>query len=437
LEDGDFRSIRQLLKDLHPADIAFVIEHLSGEYADTLFSILDDETASSVLSELNEPRQQILVKKLQKDKLSDLVEEMESDDAADIVSLLKKDEQEQVLESMDEEEDAEEIRELLQHPEDTAGGRMSKEVVTVKDTSGVASAVEEIRKAADETEQIYNVFVVSEDENRLLGILPLNTLLLAKSDIKVSEIMEKDVVHVTTRMDQEEVAKLVKKYDMVEIPVVDEGGRLVGRITHDDIMDVIEEEAHEDISHMAGAGEEEITEPSAFKVSRVRLPWLVIGLFGGLVSAVVMSRFEVAIERIVTLVFFVPVVMAMGGNVGMQSSAIVVRGLATGEIDVTHTLHRLFREIRVALINGLVCGAILTALTFFWLKNIHLGAVVGGALICVILISTFVGTLVPLLLKRFDIDPALATGPFVTTSNDIIGLAIYFTFTTVLLNLIS
>jgi len=434
IRNEEWDEVSALLLDAHPADIADVIDRSPSNSQIKLFSLLGEDAKPDVLVELESVAEAEVLEALTNAELSEIVDDMDPDDAADVISDLPEERSEQVLELM--EEGSDEVRELLKYEEDTAGGIMTTDVVALPETRTVEEALDALSHF-DQEERFLNANIVDQN-GTMIGFVDVWDLLREKDKTRtIGAIAHRKFAAATVDMDQEEVAKQVKKYDLVEIPVVDEGGRLEGRITHDDILDVIEEEAHEDISHMVGTSEEDITEPSAFRVSRMRLPWLIIGLFGGLVSALVMSHFEMAIERIITLVFFVPVVMAMGGNVGMQSSAIVVRGLATGEIDVTHTSHRLLREIRVALINGLVCGAILTLLTFFWLRNIHLGVVVGGALICVILVSTFVGTLVPLLLKRFDIDPALATGPFVTTSNDIIGLGIYFIFTTVLLNMIS
>ncbi|MBF0433045.1 MAG: magnesium transporter [Fibrobacteria bacterium] len=431
LHDKNFGEIFALIKDFHPADIAFLLNLLDEDDTLEIINRLTDDVQAEVIPELSDSKQRFLAQNLHNNVLSQIIEEMESDDAADLVGLMDAVSQEQLLEKV-EREDAEEVRELLKHKSDTAGGLMTKEVVAISQNANVERAITEIRNAVKETEQIYNVFVVDSENNKLLGILPLNALVLAKPDTMVSDIMG-EVKSVDTSMDQEDVARIVKKYDLVEVPVVDEDYRLVGRITHDDILDVVEEEAEEDFAKMAGTGNEDLHGHSSFEISRKRLTWLIIGLFGGILSAIIMSRFEVALGKILLLAFFIPVIMAMGGIVGIQSSTITVRGLATGEILRGKLLHKLTREVIVCCINGTVCGLILALLIFLWYNDIMLGGVVGGSLFCVMLISTLSGTLIPLALDKLNIDPALATGPFVTTFNDILGLSIYFLLTSFLL----
>jgi magnesium transporter len=270
-----------------------------------------------------------------------------------------------------------------------------------------------------------------------VGVVSLKDLLLEPSHRRVSEVMNREVLSVQVHMDQEEVAQVVKKYDLVSVPVVDEKNRLVGRITHDDIIDVIEEEADEDISLMAGVINQDMAEDSPLRISRARLPWLVAGLFGGILAAVVISRFESSLETVLALSFFFPVIMAMGGNTGTQASIVAVRGLATGDLSLMNTGRRLWIEMRVALINGCICGILLGVVAAFWLSDYGLGSIVALAGVLIVLNSGFIGTAVPLALKRLNIDPALATGPFVTTSNDIVGLVIYLGLVTLFLKFTS
>jgi magnesium transporter len=427
LNEKNYEAIQDLIKDFHPADVAFLLNLLEDEDSCHILKNLDDEIQAEIIPELSDGKRQYMVENLQQNELSQIVEEMESDDAADLVGLLDKDSQDQILEKV-EEEDAREVRELLQHEEDTAGGLMSKEVVAIDHNATVERAILEIRKAVEETEQIYNVFIVNSETRELFGSLPLNTLVLAKPKTRVSELME-EIVSVQTSMDQEDVARLAKKYDLVEIPVVDEGNRLVGRITYDDILDVIEEEIEEDIGRMAGTGDEDVHGHSAIQVSRKRLTWLVIGLAGGILSAVIMSRFELALDQLLLLAFFVPVIMAMGGIVGLQSSTITVRGLATGEILRGQVGKRLLRELVISIITGTFCSLLLAGLIILWKGETALGIVVGGSMLCVMLMSTLSGTFIPIVLDRFNIDPAIATGPFVTTLNDVLGLTVYFIMT--------
>ena len=311
---------------------------------------------------------------------------------------------------------------------------MALEYVAVNAESTVQEAIETIRNKREEVENVYYLFVV-DDHQRLVGVVSLKDLVIEAPTRKVKEIMNPEVISAYVYSDQEEVAHLVKKYDLVSIPVVDEHHRLVGRITHDDIIDVIEEEADEDIALMAGVINQEIAEESPFKISRARLPWLIVGLFGGILAALVINQFEASLEEVVALSFFFPVIMAMGGNTGTQAATVAVRGLATGDISVMNIGRRIWLEMRVALVNGIICGILLSLVVGIWLSSYRLGSVVGIALIVIIISSGFVGASVPLVLKKMDIDPALATGPFVTTSNDIISLFIYLSLVTLSLSL--
>jgi len=274
-----------------------------------------------------------------------------------------------------------------------------------------------------------------DDFGRLVGVISLKDLVLEPSDRIISEIMNPEVISVDGHTDQEEVVGLVKKYDLVNIPVVNEHNRLVGRITHDNIIDVIEEEADEDISLMAGVIDQEIAEESTLRISKARLPWLILGLFGGIIAAMVIKQFESSLEKIIALSFFFPVIMAMGGNTGTQAATVVVRGLATGDISLMNIGKRLWMEMRVALINGIICGIILGLISGFWLSDYRLGFIVSLSLVLIVINSGVIGSAVPLALKRLSIDPALATGPFVTTSNDILSLLIYLGLVTVFLHM--
>ena len=355
---------------------------------------------------------------------------MDSDDATDFVAGLSTEMAEEVLEEA-EAEGVEEVRQLMAHKEDTAGGLMALEIVTVNEDSTVDEAIAEIRKKADEVQDIYNVYVVDK-EGHLVGTLALKDLILAPGHTPVAEIMNRDFKAVPVTMDQEEVAHFARRYDLVAVPVVDEHGKLLGRITIDDIVDVMQEEAEEDIQRMAGlADEEELRETSVLKIVRVRIPWLFTGLLGGLISATVLSFYSDSLEKVLSLAFFVPVITAMGGNVGIQSSAIVVRGLAMGEIDFGDIFKRLLKELKIALMNGLILGALIfLVVRIGWHEQVGIAMLVGGALLAVIFVASVIGTTVPLILKRLNIDPALATGPFITTSNDIVGLFIYLALAT-------
>ena len=429
---GAMEALRAKLEVLLPEDIADLLPRLDKNERDVVLSLLDVETASETIADVHAPERDDILLEIDEDRLSEIVDEMPSDDAAEVISELPDEVAATVLESIDEEDSAE-VKELLSHEEDSAGRLMAMEIVTVHQNATVQEAVEAIRKAADEMDHIHYVYVVDQD-NVLLGVLPLQELLLSKSGRTVFEIMETGTICVDEDMDQEEVANIFRKYHLMAVPVVDGQGRLIGRITVDDVVDVIAEEDSEDVSMMAGAVGEEISEYAPLKILKGRLPWLIVGLFGGLLSAAVMDHFSPAFHKILALAFFVPVITAMGGNIGIQSSSLTVRGLATGEIHLLDAWRRFFRELKVALLNGVICGALLGSIAGLWQGNPKLGLVVGVALIVSTTIAGTVGTGIPLVLKRLDIDPALAAGPFVTISNDILGLFIYLGLATALLS---
>jgi len=433
IREGDDAGLRSLLDAMRPADVADLIEHLDPKERLFIFDILEPVGAGEVLVEIEPPVQEKLLEDLDNHSLSEIVQELDSDDAADLVGDLPVHRAQEIIRSVDDEVSRELVK-LLPYPEDTAGGIMALEFVAIPAHATIQDAIETIREKREEVENLYYLWVVDERE-RLVGVVSIKDLLLEDPGRRVSEIMNPEVICVHVHEDQEEVARVVKKYDLVTVPVVDDDDRLVGRITHDDIIDVLEEEADEDFSLMAGVMPQEITEESPVKISRARLPWLMAGLFGELISALVISRFEVSLETILALTFFFPVIMAMGGSSGTQAATVAVRGLATGDISLVNIWKRIWVELRVALINGLICGILLGAVVSLWLSNYALGGVVALALVLIILNSGFIGAAVPLAFKRMDIDPALASGPFVTTSNDILGLLIYLGLVTLFLKI--
>jgi magnesium transporter len=430
IEAREAPKLRAIMLGAHPADIADLLVHMDGERRRYLFDALDVRTAADVVLEVDEPTREELIRPLDAHQLSHLVGEMDSDDAADFIGELPEELAARILKQIEPEESAE-VRQLLAHEEDTAGGIMALELVAVAEDRTVEEAINEIRTKAEEVESVNHIYVV-DNQRKLVGLVPLKKLILSNPYTRLAEIMNRDVISVEVGTDQEEVAKLVRKYDLLAVPVVDAQGRLVGRITHDDIVDVIQEEVAEDISHMAGiTSTGDMHESSVLRTARLRLPWLVIGLFGGIVAAWVLSFFEHRLQQnIVVLMFFVPVVMAMGGNAGIQSSTIIVHGLSTGSIGFTDMFRRLIREMRVAFLNGFLCGLLIwLIITIFW-REPHFGLLVGASLLCVMFIAALVGASIPLLLKRLDVDPAIATGPFITISNDILGLFIYMGIST-------
>ncbi len=426
-------ALKNLIAEMRPADVADLIEHLAANERLAIFQLLEPEGAGDVLVEIEPPVQELILKDLDNQAISDIVAELDSDDAADLVGDLPADRAKEVIEAVDDHV-SQELEKLLPFPDDTAGGIMALEFVAVKADATVGDAIKTIREEGKEIENLYHIWV-TDDFQKLVGLISLKDLVLESDDRKISDIMNPDVISVEVNTDQEEVANLVRRYDLVNIPVVDDHYRLVGRITHDDIIDVIEEENDEDMSLMAGVIDQEITEESTLKISRARLPWLIAALFGGVFAAVVIDQFEASIKAMISLSFFFPVVMAMGGNTGTQASSVVVRGLATGDIGLVNIGKRLWMELRVALINGLICGGILGLIVGLWVGDYRLGLIVNMALFLIIIISGVIGTAVPLTLKRLNVDPALAAGPFVTTSNDILSLLIYLGLTTLFLRM--
>ncbi|MBN2070956.1 MAG: magnesium transporter [Candidatus Krumholzibacteriota bacterium] len=431
-ESDDSRKVESVIEGMRDADLADILSSLPEDLWIFVFREMDIDTASEVLSLVDEGVARGILARLEAEEIVPLVEIMASDDAADIINLLPDEKAPTVLRRISR-EDYEDVSELLKFDEETAGGLMARELLTVNGGMKIYDVKALIRKKAEYIENIQNIYVVDANEV-LLGSIPLINLLVVDSNKRADEVMESDIVTVTSDTDQEQVAAIFSKYDLYTLPVVDRGGRLEGRITADDIMDVIEEEANEDITMMAGTGEEEFWERSSFKLSRARLPWLLTGLFGGIASAFVMNNFKESLESVLTLSFFIPVITAMAGNVGIQSSAIVVRELAVGGISFGHTSSKLLRELKVSLINGFVLASILMVIILAWQRDYKLGILLWLCMFFIICWSTVMGAMIPLLLKRRKIDPALATGPFITTSNDILGILIYLGIATLFLD---
>lgn len=428
IKKGQNNFILNIIADLHPADIAEIMSHLDEDERRAIFDLLPSEQAHEVLVELEENVAEDVLEKMDSARIASLINEMESDDAADLVSELSLEKATEVLEKV-EDESSEEIQELLLYPEDSAGGIMAKEYVAVHADATVSEAIEEIREKHMEVEDLYSCFVI-DDYGTLLGTVSLRDLILSDPSTPVREIMDQEVISIDSDMDQEEVAKVFRKYDLIVAPVVNQRHKLIGRITIDDIVDVIDEEIEEDLGRIAGTGEEAVLEDSILEISRARLPWLVLSFLGEIVSAIILSFFSATIEQIVVSAFFIPIVMAMGGSTGQQSSIIVVRGIATGEISLRDTGRRLIRELRVALLNGFVLGLLIFATISLWQSDWKFGLILGSVLVIVVMNASVVGAMVPILFKKFNVDPALATGPFIATFNDVVGLLIYFSLLT-------
>lgn len=426
IDAGNKEQVSELLKDLHPADIAEILEELDNERAQFVFLLLDNEKGSDVLAEIDEEERNRFLASFPPEIIAKrFIDHMESDDAADVVGSLSDEQQHEVLSHMDDLEQAGDIVDLLHYDEDTAGGLMAKELVVVNENWTVLTCLRELGRQAENIDEIYNVYVV-DDDNKLKGRLSLKKMILSPTSAKISNLYYEDIISVKTDEPAESVARIMQKYDLVAIPVVDSLGRLAGRITIDDVVDVIREEAERDYQMMSGISQDVETSDSIWSQTKARLPWLIIALFGGMVSAYMISRYEAEIALFPVTAMFIPVITAMGGNVGIQSSAIVVQGLASNSLSLKNGFRNIIKEIGGALINATICSSIIFLLTLcFNLNSLAMPLTVTLSLFIVILFASIFGTAFPLLLNRLNIDPALATGPFITLTNDIIGLNIY------------
>ena len=426
---GRDTAIRSVLAEFHPADVAAVIDQLHLDEAVHVYRLLEGEIAADVLIELNEDLRELLLNSLTSREIAeDVLEHIDSDDAADVMADLSEDKQREVIALLDDQEQREDIQELLTYAEGTAGALMAKELISVRTDQTVARAIIDMRRQAQKVEHVYTIYVVDKDD-RLYGILPLKDLLFNPESTRtlIKDICQTDVISVTTDTDVEEVVNRMKKYDVVVLPVVDALGLLQGRITFDDVMDVMSEEATEDYQLASGISEDVDATDSPLVQVRARLPWLLIGLAGGIVSSRIIAQYEGQLRIDPTMAFFMPLIAATAGNVGVQSSAIVVQGLASGSMANVNLLTRMWKELRVALVTALVCGTIIFAINLGLQQTQALTYTVSIALFSVIITAAMFGTVIPLVLDRLKVDPALATGPFVTTLNDIFGLLTYFT----------
>jgi len=430
LAEGQRGMVLNLVADLYPADIALLLRHLPGEEAKQLFRWLPPELASDTLAELEDTYRAALLENLSSAVLTNLLDALDTDDAVDVLADLP---DEVALQLLPDLEDTEDLAELLEYDEETAGGLMAREYVAVPAHWTLQDVTEAVRRQADEVDEIYTAYVV-DDDGLLVGVVSLKDLLLSSGSVPIRDIMNTDFISVSVDLDQEEVGQLVQRYDLLSVPVVDEDGRMLGRITIDDVVDVIRDEAAEDIQLMSGLTGEEETVDTVVDVSRGRLPWLVVGLIGSGLSGLVIGTFEGTLQQAVVLATFIPIVTAMGGNAAVQSAAIAVQGLGSGELWLTDAFRRLGKEMLVALLNGtIIAGLLCGTVAALGMGNVTtLVATLGLTMLAVSLVATTNGALIPFFLTWVGIDPASAMGPFVTTLNDIIGLAIYFLIATAL-----
>jgi magnesium transporter len=422
---GAFPNLAKLLAKSHPADIAHLFRYLDLKDQRILFNLIENaEKSAYVLAELDHATGAQLLEQLDKETITEVLQEMPSDDAADIIGNMPQELADEILNIMHD-EDSDEIEHLLQYDEDSAGGIMSPEIFTLHEDVTVKESIEALQQAGD-VEMVFYIYVVN-DSGQLVGVLSLRQLLTVMPSKKLSEIMITDVLSVRTDVDQEEVARVVEKYNILAIPVVDEMNSLKGIITVDDIIDVLRQEATEDIYKMAGASDEELLYGyKAFQIARLRLPWLLVNLFGGVATGYLMWLFKVTLKEVIALISFIPVITGMGGNVGGQAATIMVRGFATGRIDFTMLRRVFWKEVRVGLIMGIVCGCTVGVVAWAWHGNPYLGVVVGLAMIVAMVVASSMGVIAPTAFKKLGIDPAIASTPFVQTANDITGILIYF-----------
>ncbi|WP_242203059.1 magnesium transporter [Aestuariivivens insulae] len=436
IESKNNKELKKLLDEFHYADIAEILDELNLEEAIYIIKLLDSETTSDVLMELDEDNREKVLKNLSDKEIAEEVEELDTDDAADIIAELPEERQQDVISQIEDEEHKAEIKELLAYDEDSAGGLMAKELVKVYETWTVAGCLRRIRGQAKEVTRVHSIYVVNKHE-KLIGRLSLKDLIVAKSEQKIADIYISNVDYVNVNDDAEDVARVMQKYDLEAIPVVDDNFILLGRITIDDIVDVLKEEADKDYQLAAGITGDVDSDDSILDLTKARLPWLFLGLVGGVGAFLIMEAFHntfkgpeaveivTGFSKYAVLFFFTPLIAAMAGNVGVQSSAIIVQGLANDDIKGSIN-NRLLKEMFLALLNGLVLAIFLFLFVWGYKGELNTAFAISVSLVAVIIVAGLIGTFVPLFLDKRGIDPAIATGPFITTSNDIFGILIYF-----------
>ena len=424
INSSDDNSILETFSNYHHADIAEIIEELNSEEATYIIKLLDSEKTSDVLMELDDDYREKILKNLSIKEIAEEVEELDSDDATDIISELPEEKQKKVISKIIDAEHKADIKELLKYDEDSAGGLMAKELIKVNENWTVTRCVKEMRSQASEVTRVHSVYVVDNDDI-LLGRLSLKDLLVANPKTKIRSIYKKNVDHVYDSDSAESVASTMQKYDLGAIPVVNKKKKLLGRITIDDIVDLIKEEAEEDYQLAAGILQDVDVDDTIFELTKARLPWLIVGLIGGIGAAFVMVGFDEILIQNEILFYFTPLIAAMAGNVGVQSSAIIVQGLANDDIRGSIN-NRLIKETLLSILNGVILAILLFLFIYFWKGDTNIALALSVALVAVVIVAGIIGTFIPLFLNKRGIDPAIATGPFITTSNDIFGILIYF-----------
>ena len=433
IDSKDDKAVLEQLKDVHYADIAEILDDLNLDQATYVIKLLDSETTSDILAELEDDVREKVLKNLSVKEIAEEIQELDSDDATDVLADLSPERKQKVIAQIDDKELVADIQELLSYAEDTAGGLMAKELVKVYETWTVAGCLRKIRAQAKDVKRVHSIYVVNKEE-KLIGRLSLKDLLIADNETKIKAIYIPKVDSVHVDEDAEEVAKLMAKYDLEAIPVVNDDKVLLGRITIDDIVDVIIEEAEKDYQLAAGITQDVDAEDSILALTRARLPWLFLGLLGGVGAAIIMGGFETIIDDFPLILLFTPLIAAMAGNVGVQSSAIIVQGLANDEVRGSVN-NRLIKEMFLATLNGIILALFLFVFVWIWKQDVRTALAISSSLVVVIVVAGIIGTFIPLFLHKKGIDPAIATGPFITTSNDIFGILIYFSIAKLFLNI--
>ncbi|EON77176.1 Mg/Co/Ni transporter MgtE [Lunatimonas lonarensis] len=435
IEGEDVAFIKSSMEDAIMADIAAILDELDMEEALFVLRALDTAVAADILIELDEDTQYRVIKAMEPSELAILIDQMESDDAVDVLNQLLVKDREEVIGYLEKKEKTLHIMELLRYDDDSAGGLMAKEFIKANQNWTVVQTIEEIRRQAENVDKIYSIYVVDNKE-KLMGRVALKKIILAASNTKIADLYDENIVSVPTHMDGEEVAEVMRRYDLEAVPVVNVKNKLVGRITVDDILDLIREQAEEDMQAMTGISDDVEESDSVYRLSKARLPWLLIGMVGGLLGAGFIGFFEEGISAVTALAFFIPLITATGGNVGIQSSTLVVQSLAAKSVFEESLTKRFVKVLVVAVLNGLVLATfVLITVVFFYGQPLKFGLVVAIALFSVVLLASFMGTLTPIVLDKIGINPAMASGPFITTANDLLGLAVYFSVAMLLLKL--
>ena len=420
------KEIKKKVKEIHYADLAEIINELNFQESIYLIKLIDSDKTSDVLTELDEDVREKILERLSEKEIAGEIKELDSDDAADILSELSDEKQEKVISLIKDENITDNIRELLNYEEDSAGGLMAKELISVNENWSVLTCLREIRKQAKDITRVHSIYVLNK-KKELIGRLSLKDLITSPSKSKIKEIYIPKVDFVNVNDSADEVAKLMSKYDLEAIPVVNDKTELLGRITIDDIVDYIKDEAEEDYLLAAGISNDVEADDSILELTKARLPWLILGLFGGLGSVFILENFEgiMATKELRALFFYTPLIAAMAGNVGVQSSAIVVQGLANDQIKGS-LISRLIKEISLTLLNGIILSLIIIVFGLLINQSLDMSITISVSMILVIIVAALIGTSVPIVLEKFGIDPAIATGPFITTGNDVIGILLFF-----------